>query len=330
VISYPFLHNMPQELARLTVSRTDGLAGLVMTTGLPLVIEDYPAHPARIDAFVQGGVKSVLTVPIVSGEKVFGALGLFTLEEHRTFSRRDVTVVCGVARQAAIAIENARLYESMRSYARQILTAQEAERKRMARELHDDTAQALVVLSRQLHALLEWPDREHERTTQRLEELRQLTAEISQGVRRFVQDLRPSTLDDLGLLPTLNALTTRLSEEDGIEATVEVIGEQRRLPAETELVLFRIAQEALNNVRKHSQATEVVSTIEFGDGTVRVSIRDNGQGFKVPHGLGQLVKVGKLGLTGMFERAQLVGGTLTVESAPGEGTTVETRIPCQR
>jgi signal transduction histidine kinase len=200
----------------------------------------------------------------------------------------------------------------------------------MARELHDDTAQALVVLSRQLDAFLEWPDREHERTPQRLEELRQLTAEISQGVRRFVQDLRPSTLDDLGLLPTLNALTTRLSEEDGIEATVEVIGEQRRLPAETELVLFRIAQEALNNVRKHSQATEVVSTIEFGDGTVRVSIRDNGQGFKVPHGLGQLVKVGKLGLTGMFERAQLVGGTLTVESAPGEGTTVETRIPCQR
>ncbi len=330
VISYPFLHNLPQELARLTVSRTDGLAGHVMTTGLPLVIEDYPAHPASIDAFVQGGVKSVLTVPIVSGEKVFGALGLFTLEEQRTFSRRDVTVICGVARQAAIAIENARLYESMRSYTRQILTAQEAERKRMARELHDDTAQALVVLSRQLDAFLEWPDREHERATQRLEELRQLTAEISQGVSRFVQDLRPSTLDHLGLLPTLNALATRLSEEGGIEATVEVIGDQRRLPAETELVLFRIAQEALNNVRKHSQATEVVSTIEFGDGTVRVSIRDNGQGFKVPHGLGQLVKVGKLGLTGMFERAQLVGGTLTVESAPGEGTTVETRIPCQR
>jgi signal transduction histidine kinase len=137
-------------------------------------------------------------------------------------------------------------------------------------------------------------------------------------------------LDDLGFLPTLRGLSARLSQEDGIEARVEVSGDERRLPAETELVLFRIAQEALNNVRKHSQATEVVTSVEFSDGIVRIAISDNGQGFKVPGRLGQLVSMGKLGLTGMYERAQLVGGTLAVHSAPGKGTTVVAQIPYQQ
>jgi signal transduction histidine kinase len=295
-----------------------------------VVIQDYASHPASVDEFVQGGIKSTLAVPIMSGEKVFGALGLFTLMEKRAFSQRDVAIVCAVARQAAVAIENARLYESMRSYARQVLSAQEAERRRMARELHDDTAQTLVVLSRQLDALLELQDPAPDRTRERLQELRQLSADISHGVRRFIQDLRPSTLDDLGLLPTLKWLTAKLSEEDGVEARVEVLGDGRRLPVETELVLFRVAQEALNNVRKHSQATEVVTTVEFGDGAVTISIKDNGRGFKVPSELGQLVKTGKLGLTGMFERVQLVGGTLSVRSQPGEATTVVARIPYQQ
>jgi two-component system sensor histidine kinase DegS len=106
-----------------------------------------------------------------------------------------------------------------------------------------------------------------------------------------------------------------------------VLGDERRLSPETELVLFRIAQEALTNVRKHSQATEVVTTVEFGDGMVKVTIRDNGRGFKVPDTPGNLVEVGKLGLTGMFERAELAGGTLKVQSEPGEGTTVVAEIP---
>lgn len=327
VITYPYLHNLPRGLSRVTVSPGEGLAGQVTTTGLPTMLEDYQAYPASVRAFCQGGVKSALGVPIISGEKVFGALGLFTVKEKRTFSDRDVAVVAGVARQAAVAIENARLYESMRSYARHIIIAQEEERKRMARELHDDTAQALVALSRQLDALLSADDQAPERIKQRLEELRQLTAGISHGVRRFSQDLRPSTLDDLGLRPTLEGLTAKLSEEDGIDARLEVLGDERRLSPETELVLFRIAQEALTNVRKHSQATEVVTTVEFGDGMVKVTIRDNGRGFKVPDTSGKLVEVGKLGLTGMFERAELAGGNLTVQSEPGEGTTVVAEIP---
>ena len=326
-ITYRYLHNMPEELTELAVPRDEGLAGHVISTGLSSVIEDYGVYPGRVEAFVEGGVKSVLGVPIISGEKVFGALGLFALEGKRTFSDQDVAVISGVARQAATAIENARLYESMRSYARQILTAQEVERRRMARELHDDTAQSLVVLSRQLDGLLASDEQMPELVRERLEQLRRLSAEISHAVRRFSQDLRPSALDDLGLLATLEGLTSSLAEEDGIEARVEVLGERRRLPPETELVLFRIAQEALNNARKHSRASEVVSRVEFADGLIRITISDNGRGFKVPDRPGDLVKMGKLGLTGMCERAQLAGGTLTVRSQPGRGTTVIAEIP---
>jgi signal transduction histidine kinase len=327
VITYPYLHNLSKGLSQVTVTSQEGLAGHVTTTGVPTVIEDYPTYPAKVEPFVESGVKSVLAVPIVSGGKMFGALGVMTLGEKRSFSDRDVAVVCGVARQAAIAIDNARLYQSMRSYTRQILTAQEQERRRMARELHDDTAQALVVLSRQLDALLSADGQGPQSIKQRLEELRHLTAEITQDVRRFSQDLRPSTLDDLGLLPTLEGLTARLSDEDGIDARLEVLGGERRLPLETELALFRIAQEALTNVRKHAQATKVDTKVEFGNGIVRLSISDNGRGFKVPDRPSDLVETGKLGLTGMCERAQLIGGTLTVQSRPGEGTTVVAEIP---
>ncbi len=327
VISYPYLHNLPAGLMKVTVAKGKGLAGQVIATGSPAVINDYPAYPGRIDPFVQGGIKSVLAVPIATSGRVFGVLGIVTLTDKRDFSDRDASVLSAVARQAAVAIENARLYETMRSYTRQILTAQEEERKRIARELHDDTAQGLVALSRQLDALLSATGEDPARVQQRLRDLRQLTAQISQDVRRFSQDLRPSTIDDLGLLPTLEALTTRMSQDNHVEAHLEVKGERRRLSPEVELVLFRIAQEALTNVRKHSGATRVSTTVEFGDSVVRVTVADNGRGFTVPERTGDLVETGKLGLTGMFERAHLAGGTVSVHSQPGQGTTVVAEIP---
>lgn len=329
MITYSHLHNLPSNLMEVTVPRDEGLAGEVIRTGVPALIEDYPTYPGRVQAFVDGGVKSVLAVPIVSGEKVFGALGVLSLRHKRSFSDHDAAVLSGVARQAGIAIENARLYETMRSFARQILTAQEEERKRMARELHDDTAQALVALSRQIDALVSSDQQASEATQHRLEELRELTAEISQGVRRYIGDLRPSTLDLLGFLPTLEGLSASLSEQDGMEAAVEIVGDRRRLSPEMELALFRIAQEALNNVRRHSRATRVTSKVEFADSMIRITISDNGRGFRVPDSTTELVRMGKLGLTGMCERARLLGGTLSVHSAPGKGTTVIAEIPLQ-
>jgi two-component system sensor histidine kinase DegS len=328
VIRYPYRHNLPDEMIQTRIPEGEGLAALVIARDAPATIEDYASYPGRLEAFAKAGLKSIVSVPIVTGGQVFGALTVLTLRERRSFSERDVTVLSAVARQAAIAIENARLYENMRSYAKQILTAQERERTRMARELHDDTAQSLVALSRQLDALLVNGGFEPSSpATGRLENLRDFAGQISQDIRRFSQDLRPSTLDDLGLLPTLEGLTSKMSEEDGVEAGLEVVGERRRLSPQAELILFRIAQEALTNIRKHARASKVMATVEFTDSVVRLTVQDNGRGFQLPAEARNFVESGKLGLTGMMERAELAGGRLTVHSTPEEGTTVEAEIP---
>jgi two-component system sensor histidine kinase DegS len=327
LISYPYLHNLPQGLADVTVPKGEGLAGEVMITGCPVVIEDYPTYTSALPEFVEAGLTSIVAVPIVSGDQPFGALSLVSLDEAKSFSDRDVAILTGIGRQAGIAIENARLYENMRFYVRQITKAQEDERKRIARELHDDTAQALIDLSRRLDNLATSRERLSETVIGRLEEFQELIDSILRGVRRFSRDLRPSVLDDLGLLPALEWLTANLMGEDGIKTELRVYGDRRRLPPEAELALFRIVQEALNNVRKHSQALQVVMVVEFDEGRVRIMVEDDGQGFELPGRTGDLATTGKLGLIGMHERAHLLGGTLTVRSEPGKGTTVTVDVP---
>ena len=326
LIGYPYLHNLPQELANVTVPKGEGLAGEVMSTGRPAVIEDYQTYAGAVPAFVEAGVTSVVAVPIASGDQSFGTLALVSLDEAKSFSDRDVAVLAGIGRQAGIAIENARLYENMRFYVRQITRAQEDERKRIARELHDETAQALIDLSRRLDDLATSGEQLSESTIERLEELHELIDGIWRGIRRFSRDLRPSVLDYLGLLPALEGLMADV-KEDGIETELRVCGDRRRLPPEAELALFRIVQEALSNVRRHSQASQVVTTVEFDRGRTRITVEDNGQGFEVPERTGDLVVTGKLGLAGMHERAQLLGGTLTVRSELGKGTSVVVDVP---
>ena len=215
----------------------------------------------------------------------------------------------------------------LRFYLHQITNAQEEERKRISRELHDETIQALVVLSRQLDARASSNEGLLEDNRLGLEELRQQTNNIIEGVRRLGQDLRPPALDRLGLLPTLEGLAADVTKYSGIVIKVNILGSQRRFPEEVELVLFRITQEALRNVWRHSQATRAEITINFDDTKTGITISDNGKGFKFPETIGDLAKEGKLGLAGMQERARLIGGTLAVQSQPDRGTSVTIDIP---
>jgi len=326
LVGYPYLHNLPQELSDVSVPKGEGLAGEVMTTGRSTVIEDYHAYPGALPEFLEAELASVVAVPIVSGDHVFGTLGVVSLAEAKRFSDRDAAILAGIGRQAGIAMDNARLYENMRFYVRQITRAQENERKRIARELHDDTAQALVTLLRRLDDLATSREQLSEPTVGHLEELQELIDGILRGVRRFSRDLRPSVLDDLGLLPALEGLMAEV-KEDGIETKLKVVGDKRRLASDVELVLFRIVQEALNNVRRHARASQVITVAEFSEGRVRITVEDNGQGFKMPSRTDDLVAMGKLGLVGMHERAQLLGGTVSVQSGLGEGTRVFVEVP---
>jgi len=217
--------------------------------------------------------------------------------------------------------EQKRAQENLRLYVQQVSQAQEAERKRIARELHDETAQALVAVVRDLDDLAEG------KSKYSVKDIREQVKGVLREVRNYSQQLRPSVLDDLGLGPALKWLATDLTNNYGITTEVQLINRPRQLPKETELILFRIAQEALNNVRKHSKAAKADIKLEFSDHTVILSITDNGVGFSTPERVGDLARTGKLGLTGMQERASLLGGTLNITSLPSMGTSVTVEVP---
>ena len=235
--------------------------------------------------------------------------------------------VIGMQAIAHDVTEERKLRQNMEYYITQITRAQEDERLRISRELHDDTAQVLASLSRGLDSLILEEKKLPKPTIERLEKLQNMADSALEGVHRFSQDLRPSILSDLGLVPALEWLIADLEKQNGMATKVNITGRQHRLPPEKELAVFRIAQEALSNVRRHSQASAVEMTIDFGDDALTLIISDNGQGFNLPQRTSDLVLFGKLGIVGMRERARLIGGTLIVQSGAGAGTTVTLRAP---
>ncbi|MEW6142905.1 MAG: PAS domain S-box protein [Chloroflexota bacterium] len=214
----------------------------------------------------------------------------------------------------------------LRSYVTEVTKAQEEERKRIARELHDETIQSLAALALDIQAATRARPRPPETVLRRLDDLRRRTNAIIDGVRRFSYELRPDVLDQLGLIAALETLTNDLSKDTGIRAHVEVTGVERRLAPDLELALFRIAQESLQNVRKHSMATKVVVTVIFEIDSVRLEVTDNGRGFEVVDGLSDLAGRGQLGLVGMEERVRLFDGRLKVLSQLGKGTTISAEV----
>jgi two-component system sensor histidine kinase DegS len=253
-----------------------------------------------------------------------GSEAVLALATSLIFDKGEPAAFQHVARDIT---EQKRMQENLRFYLNQVTKAQEEERKRISHELHDETVQALVVLSRQLDTLASSGKGLPEDYRHRLEEIWQQTNDVIREVRRLSQDLRPAALDRLGLLPALEWLASEATEYSGIVTKVNILGKQRRLPEEVELVLFRITQEALRNVWRHSQASEAEIKVEFEENKTRITVSDNGKGFILPDKIGELARDGKLGLAGMQERAQLVGGTLTVQSQPGRGTSITVESP---
>lgn len=222
--------------------------------------------------------------------------------------------------------EERRLRDNMQFYIREITEAQEEERKRIARELHDETAQGLAALALHIEGITRSSKQLPEGVIDLLEQLLGETESLMEGVRRFSHELRPGLLDHLGLVPALEWLTAEASVTSGIDASLGIAGKERRLPPQIELVLFRIAQEALSNARKHSEATKVEVQIEFAPEKVRLEVVDNGKGFELPKMLGDLAARRKLGILGMQERARIIDGSLSVQSEVGRGTTVSIEV----
>ena len=208
------------------------------------------------------------------------------------------------------------------AYAAWVLRGHEEERQRIAKELHDEPVQSLVVLCRQLDVLAD--DVQGDEVRRRVGDIRGLAISITEDLRRISKGLRPPSLDDLGLTAAVRRLATDLEGRQGTKVGLRVSGTAARLGGDVELGLFRIAQEALRNVERHARATAVTISLSFSERAVRLRIRDDGCGFDNSQ---DWTLMGSLGLVGMQERATLLGGELKVESGPDEGTTVNVVLP---
>ncbi len=242
-------------------------------------------------------------------------------------SFNDMAVVLYQEREKAkkIADENIdkerKIQENLRLYVQKISEAQESERKRVARELHDQTVQDLVVVTRQLD------DLSSGNSKLSAQDIRAEVQKILQGVRNFGQELRPSILDDLGLIPAVNWLASLINKENVISVETEIIGTHPKLSPETDLMLFRIIQEALTNVRKHSGAKKVLVKIDFTEKLINILVQDDGVGFSIPSRIADFTRTGKLGLVGIMERVQLLGGKISISSKPNNGVMIKIQIP---
>jgi PAS domain S-box-containing protein len=224
--------------------------------------------------------------------------------------------------------EEKRMQDNMRYYVQLITQAQEEERKRLARDLHDDISSSLLLLIRRLDAAIPvGKTRRPSSYRATVEALHRQAVEALEHVRRYVQDLRPRILDDLGLIASLEWMADDIQKHYPIRTSVSVTGTEHTLPAEVQLLLFRIAQEAISNVRRHAEATAVDIVLDFGATATTMTVRDNGHGFVVPPRIEELASGGHLGIMGMAERAKLLNGSLEVHSVPGKGTEVVTAVP---
>lgn len=226
--------------------------------------------------------------------------------------------------------EERKMRDSLRSHLQAILRAQEDERERIAREIHDEAVQALLLLAHRLDSSITNLTKKLSKSEKKeLEQLHSLAVNICEGLWRYARNLRPRILDDMGLVAALEFIANELRKSEGVDVRVQVPAQVPSLHSEVQLVLFRIAQEALSNIRRYAEASEVVIRLDFEKGKMRMTISDNGKGFDLPKLIGEFANTGRLGLVGMYERAQLLGGTFDIKSELGKGTKVIIELPIE-
>ncbi len=298
--------------------RTHGLLGAMLEAPEPYRIDDIQRDPRFRGWWPTGhpDMRSFLGVPIVARSGIVGAFYLTDKLGADEFSHADQELIETFAAHAAVAIENARLYERSRE-----LNIVE-ERNRLARELHDAITQRLFALRLASESAAELLERDPAAARGQLDRLRELSDEAIEELRSVILALRPVTIETEGLAAALSKHVELLRRAYGREISLDVVGEPN-LPAAAGTEVLRIAQEALQNALRHSGADELEVRLEASDGRVVLSVADSGEGFDAG---APDVRSRRLGLTSMEERAQALGGTLEIVSQPERGTTVRLEV----
>jgi signal transduction histidine kinase len=350
----------PEQRAALgPLPQGHGLLAAIISDGKPLRIPDIAKDP-RSYGFPANHppMTSLLGVPILFKGKPVGDLYLTDKIGANEFSQEDQDLIILLANHAAVAIDNARLFEEVRAgrdrlqawseeleervaartreiadsskmLTTRVLQAQEEERKRIARELHDDTAQSLSTLLINLDMIDPHVSPNDATLRAGFERVREIATRTLDATRALSHDLRPTILDDFGLTAALRWYAGEYTRTFEVPVHVYVEPANGALTPDIELALFRIAQEALTNSGKYAEASSSSVVMTFPDGMIKLVVEDNGKGFEQSDRTGPS-RHGGLGMYGMEERAELLGGSLMVESEPGNGTRVTALIPLAR
>lgn len=338
-LSYRIHHNLSANYAEeMQLKPGEGIAGKVAQSGKARLVEDLTtepnaAHPSLIST---EGLKAFVSVPLRAKGKVLGVMNVAS-HKARQFTERDMLILDSIGDQLGIAIEQANLYEQLRRsreryrrLAQQILVAQEEERRRIARELHDDTSQTLSGLALNLQALVEMTDMTDVNSTEfkvRLKKTHSLAVQVGSEVSRLIADLRPTLLDTLGLIPAIRHYAETNLSPAGINVSFKFDEKLSTFLPRVEAGFFRITQGTVGNILHHSKAKNVTISLQRQGNEIVLQITDDGVGFEVSQ-ITRIEESGRgAGLFSMKERTRLLGGRCHIDSQPGQGTKINVIVP---
>ena len=330
---------VPESVRGIRLAAGQGIVGWVITQGKPALVPDVSQDSrffSQVDQETGFVTRSVICVPLKTEQQTIGAIEVMNKKEG-VFNYEDLRLLSLLATPATIAIENARLFQAettareqaellrleLQSLSRRLVQVQETERRNIARELHDEAGQALTSMMVGL-GLVERGADNPKTVVDHVNELKGMTNDVLENLHRLAMDLRPASLDHLGLTAALRQYIKAFSRQHDLKTQFEVVGlDDKRLPPAVETNLYRIVQEALTNVVRHAQATQVDVLLERRGDQIVTIIEDNGTGFDAE----AAEQSGRLGLLGMRERAEMLDGTLIVESTKGSTTTIYVEVP---
>ena len=333
------LRGLPERHAtEMRLRLGEGIAGVVAQTGKAMLVEDLSTDPraAWVSLISTEGLKAFISVPLRAKDHVLGVLNVASrLPRH--FTKDDMHLLHAIGDQVGVAIEQAELYdrlskerENYRRLARHMMIAQEEERGRVARELHDETSQSLTGLSLNMQAIIDIASASNfgdAAFKAKLEKAHGITLQLGSEISKIMKSLRPTALDSLGLGPAIHQYAESRLPPAGINASVDHEGLKARLPSEVEFGLYRIAQGAITNIALHSQAKNVAISVRRTSDELTMQIEDDGKGFDASRPI-EVDESGRgRGLFSMKERASLLTGTCDIQSQPGKGTRISVKVP---
>jgi signal transduction histidine kinase len=321
-----------ESLQGVRMARDKGIAGWVATNRTPLMVDDVQQDNRYYRSIANTfGVKitSLLCVPMISRNTLIGVLQVFQSTPGRYFNTFDQQLLTTFASHAAIAIENARLYESLREERDRLVVAEHEIRKQLARDLHDGPTQFLSSIVMSLSFTRDMVKRAPENAINEIGQTLVNAEKALKQLRTLLFDLRPVILETQGLIPALEIYVERLTETEDLNVELTVISNFERLSPQAEEIIFAIIQEAMNNAKKYAHASQIDLVLQPDRqlNTLTVLIKDNGVGFDVSAVKADYEHRGSLGLLNMQERASIINGSFTIHSAVGRGTEVILSLP---